>query len=77
MKPKIKRTLREIGLILFLGIGLATTGMIVSSPFWWDLTNAHIIRIWLGAILACIVMFAAASVHSEYRLVVRVERRVK
>lgn len=77
MKPKLLRTLREVALILFLGIGFASAGMIVSSPFWWDLPNQSVARIFLSAALACIVVFAAASVNSEYRLIVRVERRIK
>lgn len=73
----VKKILREVGLILFLAAASASVLVIVSAPFWWYAPPILVSRILLCGLLAFIAIYTAASLHSEFRLVVRVERRTK
>lgn len=73
----VKKILREVGLILFFSASSASALGILSAPFWWYEPPIMVSQILLCNLLAFIVLFTAASLHSEYKLIVRVERRTK
>lgn len=73
----MKKILREIGVILFFAVGTTAYLGIATAAFWWNLPDPLVARIALSVILAFTVIYTAASLNSEYRLVVRVERRQK
>lgn len=73
----LKRVLREVGSILIAAAASASWMTILAAPFWWNEPPAMITRILFCAIIGFGVIYTAASLHSEFRLVVRVERRIK
>ena len=77
MKSKLKNALRETGLILFLAVGVMSLLMIAAAPFWWYLPTDTVAWLMLLITAVLAVIFAAASFHSEFRLIVRIERRRK
>lgn len=77
MKPKTKKILREIGLILFMALGALSGLSIATAPFWWYEPPAVVSRLALAVFLGFVVFFTAVSVHDDYELIVRVERRRK
>lgn len=77
MKSKLRNALREIGLILFLAAGAMSALMIASAPFWWYLPTDTVAWMMLLITAVLAIIFAAASIHSEFRLIVRIERRQK
>lgn len=74
---KLRKILREAGTILFASAASESWLAIMAAPFWWDEPPATVSRILLCSILAFVLIYTAASLNSEYRLVVRVERRVR
>lgn len=78
MKRKtLKKILREIGLVLYMAVGTTLVLMIASSPYWWDLPDGQTASIAVGLALVFTVIYGMASLHDDYKLVVRVERRRK
>lgn len=73
----LKKIISEAAVILGCSVGAMSILMIVASPIWWPLDNMVIGRIMLYMILAFAVVFTAASLHDEFRLTVRIERRRK
>ncbi len=74
---KLKKIISEAALIIGISVGTMSALMIAISPFWWDLNNTTVCRMMLALTLICVAIYTAASLHDEFRLVVRVERRRK
>lgn len=74
---KLKKVISEAALIIGISIGTMSALMIAISPIWWDLSNTIVCRMMLALTLTCVVIYTAASLHDEFRLIVRVERRRK
>ena len=78
MNRKLRRTaktIREIAAILFYSAGLTSVLAITTAAFWWHEPTGTVAAIFGWTYLAMAAILTLASLHSEFRLVVRVERR--
>ena len=77
MKTRFVKILREAWDVIAMTAASSMATTIAVSPIWWNEPTEFATRILLCSAIAFLAIYAAASLHSEYRLIVRIERRGK